>query len=179
MTEKEELELKSALGCLAWFEERTAELYGVLVSRVRDKPVSSLFRVLQMQSLSHKDIIEFVMGVLGMPEAIAGKAVCGAVIGPVAEVTEELIDALSKESRTILPEELKAVFKELEFIESAAGEETYVKIMAPLIKAVIDMTKEEWKREAVGYLIEEIVREEKFHERLVAEILKRAVEETQ
>ncbi len=176
---KEGLELEATLSCLSWLEKRTADLYGALASRVRDRPISALLRILQRQSLSHKDIIAFIMGVLGMPEAVTGRSVCTTVVGPIAEATEELIDRLSKDGEPLPPEELRDVFKELEFIESAYGEETYVKIMAPLIKAVIDATKEEWKREAVGYLLEEVIREEKFHEKLVAEILRRAVKETQ
>lgn len=177
MSEKEALELEAALSCLAWFEERTAGLYGLIASRVKDRPISYLLRVLQHQSLSHRDIVMFIMGVLGMPEMIGGRAVCGPLIGPVAEATEELIKELESGPRELGPEELKAIFKELEFIESSAGEETYVKIMAPLIKAVIDATKEEWKAKAVGHLLEEVVREERFHETLVAEILRRAVGE--
>ncbi len=175
MPEEESPELEATLGCLAWFEERTAKLYEIIASKVGDRPISHLLRVLQHQSLSHKDIVLFIMGVLGMPEVIAGRAVCGPLIGPVAEATERLIEELDRGEKELRPEELQAIFKELEFIESSAGEETYVKIMAPLIKAVVDATREEWKREAVGYLIEEIVREEKFHESLVAEILRRAV----
>ncbi len=175
MPENESLELEATLGCLAWFEERTARLYDLMASKVSDKPISHLLRVLQHQSLSHKDIILFVMGVLGMPEAIGGKGICGPFIGPVAEITEKLIEEFKKNGTELRPQELQKIFEKLEFIESAAGEETYVKIMTPLVKAVIDTTKEEWKRKAVGYLLEEIIREEKFHESLVAEILSRAI----
>ena len=171
----EETELVTALGCLSWFEGRTARLYDLIASRVTDKPISHLLRVLQLQSLSHKEIVLFALGALGIPEAVGGRAICHAFIGPVAETTENLIEELERDKGGLRPEGLQAIFKELESIESAAGEETYVKIMTPLVKALIDSTKEEWKRKAVGYLFEEIVREERFHESVVAEILRRAV----
>lgn len=174
MTE-ERIELESSLGCLAWFEERTARLYDLIASKVGDRPISMLLRILQHQSLSHRDIVLFVMGVLGIPEAVSGRTVCRHVIGPVADATEGLIEEMERGDGVLRPEELRTIFKELEFIESAMGEETYVKIMTPLIKAVINATKEEWKRDAVNYLIDEIVREEKFHESLVSEILRRAL----
>lgn len=174
MPDTELPELETALGCLAWFEERTARLYELMASEVGDKPVSHLLRVLQHQSLSHRDIILYIAGELGIPELIGGRGVCHSFIGPVAEAADTLIDELMKSSSGLRLEELEAIFKELEFIESAAGEETYVKIMAPLIKAIVEETREKWKGEAVGHLLEEIVREEKFHEYLVAEILERA-----
>ncbi len=171
----ENKELENSLGCMAWFEERTAKLYGLIASRVRDRPIAYLLRIMEHQSISHRDMLMVIMSILGIPEAVWGRSVCVPVIGPVASSTETLIKELKSRDGELMPEELGKIFKELEFIESSMGEETYVKIMAPLVKAVIDSTREEWKRIAVGYLLEEIVREEAFHEKLVTEILRRAV----
>lgn len=173
MSEEEGTSLASILACLAWFEDRAADLYGVMASKVSDSQIGALLRVLEYQSRSHKEIMMFVLGVLGAGETVVGRKLCSSLIGPLADTTGDLLSSVSRKDK-LSTEELKEMFGMLEFIESSAGEETYVKITAPLIKTLIDATKEEWRRKAVGYLLEEIVREEKFHEKLVAEILKRA-----
>ena len=162
--------LAKILKCSIWLEERTAELYFKISSRLQDPYTSGLLRIIAHQSKSHAEMLKWIMintvGNRDRPSRID----CLKMTGEVGKITYEIIKNIEKQERLELTD-LNEIVSKLEFIEKGIGEETYSRILLPLIKTTLEQTiTPQETLETAKEMIQTIIREEELHENLVRTI---------
>ncbi len=175
--------LEDLLKCSVWLEERTAELYASLAEKLISDSTRSLMKVIAAQSRAHAEALRAVMKFLGVDEEGVSEERCAELTKPVGPLTKDLLMRVTRLREAGLKEYLQ-VLNDLKFLESGISEETYMRVLQPLLKSVLlelkkgDLGKHvAWEvREAVvNELVKDIVRQEALHESLVrkaSEVLK-------
>jgi len=170
--------------CSEWLERLSAEFYGLLSEKISDEGVASLMRVISAQSEAHAESMVAVLKLLGLERLLGEGIDCVELTKPVGDAMLELmsivrsvaeVDALSYQE----------ILERLKFLEVGVGEEAYHRVLQPLLKSLIESTanagggRVDLKLKVASDLLDDVTRQEKLHETLVAvsyEILARDIQ---
>jgi len=158
--------LGTILECSIWLEEETAKLYLKLSSRVEHKNTAQLLKIIGLQSRSHAEMLNWILETI-LEKRKLRETDCLKITGEVGEINVSIIRAI-EEKDTITRKDLCNIIRKLEFIENGIGEETYSRILLPLLKTTMKQTYP--ANPALGIaeeIVETIINEEKLHEKLV------------
>ncbi|MCD6324085.1 MAG: hypothetical protein J7L55_03140 [Desulfurococcales archaeon] len=167
--------LEELLRCSVWLEERTADLYDSISSRMRVDEAASIMKVIAAQSRAHAETMRALMKLLKVDDGALNEEVCLKLTKPVGPVTKKLLEDVDV-LRAVGSKEFGEVLEDLRFLESGIGEETYMRVLQPLLKSVLIELKKDvlsrcaaWdvKELIVNELIKDVVRQEALHELLV------------
>ena len=165
--------LAKILKCSIWLEEKTAELYFKISKRLQDLYTSGLLRIIAHQSKSHAEMLKWIMINTVGNRNRSSRIDCLKMTGEVGEITYAIIKNIERRKQLELSD-LNEILCKLEFIEKGIGEETYSKILLPLINATLEQTETPRATlEIAGEMIQTIIREEELHENLVKTIKQR------
>ena len=171
--------LAKVLKCSIWLEERTAELYFKISNRLDDQYTAHLLKIIAHQSKSHAEMLRWIMNntLKNQKNQQAEPSVpCIKMTGEVGETTVEAIEYVERREKLTL-RDLNEIIGKLEFIEKGVGEETYSRILLPLIKTTLEQTgPQQATLEIAQKMIQTIIREEELHENLVKTIKQRTSE---
>jgi len=168
--------LSKILKCSIWLEEKTAELYFKISKRLQDLYTSGLLRIIAHQSKSHAEMLKWIMINTVGNRNRSSRIDCMKMTGEVGEITYAIIKNIERRKQLELSD-LNEILCKLEFIEKGIGEETYSKILLPLINATLEQTETPRATlEIAGEMIQTIIREEELHESLVKTIKQRTSE---
>lgn len=150
--------------CIAQFEMLTASLYERAARAVSDKSasISLILHLISMESRTHSHIMGELARRLGLRETSYN---CKDIIGEPWRRIETLVSNLDFGEGASLSQ----LLKELEFVEGFVGEETYTKVVLPLLKDMLSDRGVDLV-EVANIVIDKIVQDEKCHERLVARV---------
>jgi hypothetical protein len=150
------------LYCSIELERRIASLYQELASVVegKDKFASILLKQMGLESSVHSEILRSLSMALGAYEETGD---CTAVIGEAWRRVEEAYSKI-KQGKVA---EAKSVLKDLVLLEGFVGEETYHKLLLPLLSKLL---QDEAPVDLAKLSIEKIVQDEAFHEKAVKKI---------
>jgi rubrerythrin len=158
--------LEKILECSIWLEEKTAELYYKIADRVGQRNIGQILRIIARQSESHAEMLNWILENI-LEKRKPTKINCVKIVGEVGKTTVDLIKDVENRE-TITNNDLCNLIGDLEFVENGIGEETYSRILLPLIKTTLKQTYQETiTLEIAEEIIGTIVNEEKLHERLV------------
>ena len=162
--------LAKILKCSIWLEERTAELYFKISSRLQDPYTSGLLRIIAHQSKSHAEMLKWIIDNTLRNRQEGQSIDCIKMTGEVGETTVEAIEYVERHQQLTL-RDLNNIISKLEFIEKGVGEETYSRILLPLIKATLKQTHiSQATLEIAQEMIKTMINEEELHENLVKTI---------
>jgi rubrerythrin len=158
--------ISNLLECSIWLEERTAELYFKIANRAEQRNTVQILKIIAHQSKSHAEMLNWILETL-TEKRRSHEIDCMKTVGEVGELTVDMIKTV-EEKHTMTHEDLCKLLEKLEFIENGIGEETYSRILLPLIKTTIKQAYPETSTiEVAEEMIETIINEEKLHEKLV------------
>ncbi|MEM2077860.1 MAG: hypothetical protein QXH45_01145 [Thermosphaera sp.] len=149
----------SIVYCIAQFEMFTASFYEKLSQRVSDESVSLILQLISMDSRTHSQIFVELARRLGFLEPPGN---CREIVGEPWRRVESLTSRLDVAIEISLPEYLK----DLELVENFVGEETFTRIILPLLKDALS-ERDAGLAEATSLIINKIIEDEKHHEKLV------------
>lgn len=161
-------DLSDVLVCTEKFESLVAEFYRELSEKVGDKLLSTVFRWVSMESSGHAELVSGIRESLNIPRVEIN---CSAVVGEpwvaLTKSTKKLVKIDKADSRVI-----GEILADVKVLENFAGEETYGKLLYPLIKNLIAEAGEElkdsrMKLDILTILLNKIVLDEKYHEKLI------------
>ncbi len=165
--------LAKVLKCSIWLEERTAELYFKISNRLDDQYTAHLLKIIAHQSKSHAEMLRWIMNNTLKNQQAGPSVDCIKMTGEVGETTVEAIEYVERREKLTL-RDLNEIIGKLEFIEKGVGEETYSRILLPLIKTTLEQTgPQQATLEIAKRMIQTIIREEELHENLVKTISQR------
>ncbi|MEB3758573.1 MAG: hypothetical protein GSR87_01745 [Desulfurococcales archaeon] len=174
-TDPEEI-LAKVLKCSIWLEERTAELYFKISNRLDDQYTAHLLKIIAHQSKSHAEMLRWIMNNTLKNQQAEPSVPCIKMTGEVGETTVKAIEYVERREKLTL-RDLNKIIGKLEFIEKGVGEETYSRILLPLIKTTLEQTgPQQATLEIAKRMIQTIIREEELHENLVKTIKQRTSE---
>jgi hypothetical protein len=150
------------LYCSIELERRIASLYQELASVVegKDKFASILLKQIGLESSVHSEVLRSLSMALGAYEETGD---CPAVIGEAWRRVEEAYSKI-KQGRVA---EAKSVLKDVVLLEGFVGEETYHKLLLPLLSKLL---QDEAPVDLAKLSIEKIVQDEAFHEKAAKKI---------
>ncbi len=170
--------LAMLIRCSEWLERLTAEFYGLLAQKVKSGYVSALMRVISAQSTAHAEAMDTVLKLLGIEDVLSSDEVnCVELTKPVGEATLELMNAV-KRSSEINALDYQEILGKLKFLEVGIGEETYHRILQPMLRLLIDNSGNtdncslELRSRIASELLDDVARQEELHEKLVIKALK-------
>ena len=145
------------LYCSIELERRVASLYLELASVVegKDKFASIFLKQIGLESSFHSEILRSLSMALGAYEETGD---CPAVIGEAWRRVEEAYSKI-KQGKVA---EAESVLKDLVLLEGFASEETYHKLLLPLISKLL---QDEAPVDLAKLSIEKIIQDEAFHEK--------------
>lgn len=149
------------LYCSIALEKLAAEVYRELAARLSTRNPALLLEVLSTESEAHAKILEKLAEAI---EVELRPAQCRELVGYAYENLEE-IKALLKSGDTVSAT-LELLLSKLSLVE-ISSEETYHKILLPLLKVIASTT-------GVAEVLEKIAKDESYHEELL-ELIRRAV----
>ncbi len=171
-TDPEEV-LAKVLKCSIWLEERTAELYFNISNRQDDQYTAHLLKIIAHQSKSHAEMLRWIMNNTLKNQQAEPSIDCIKMTGEVGETTVKAIKYVERLEQLTF-QDLNEIIGKLEFIEKGIGEETYSRILLPLIKTTLEQTApQQATLEIAKRMIQTIIREEELHENLVKTISQR------
>jgi hypothetical protein len=150
------------LYCSIELERRVASLYRELASVVegKDKFASILLKQIGLESGVHSEILRSLSMALGAYEETGD---CPAVIGEAWRRVEEAYSKIKQGKGA----EAESVLKDLVILEGFVGEETYHKLLLPLLSKLL---QDEAPVDLAKLSIEKIIQDEAFHEKAVKRI---------
>uniref|UniRef100_A0A7C2BKT4 Ferritin-like domain-containing protein n=1 Tax=Thermosphaera aggregans TaxID=54254 RepID=A0A7C2BKT4_9CREN len=151
------------LYCSVELEHKVASLYRELASLVegKDKITSLILKQIGLESDVHSEVFRSLSIMLGLYEETGD---CPVMIGEAWRRVEEAHSKIKQGGVA----EAKSVLKELVVLEGFVGEETYHKLLLPLLLKLLQ------DKEAVNLtrlLIEKIIQDEAYHEEAVKKII--------
>ncbi|MCC6045453.1 MAG: hypothetical protein LM572_01560 [Ignisphaera sp.] len=153
--------LKKILNCSIALEEKLSKVYLSLAKKVSELSAKVLLEIIAFESEKHALILREIANLLNLAlQSIDCREFLGALYIDLERVEYELH---KKESLGL--EELAKLLESLIIIENFAGEETYHKLLLPLIKDFIS------RDYFITMLIDKIVSDEKFHEKAIESII--------
>ncbi|MEM0347044.1 MAG: hypothetical protein QXV93_05265 [Zestosphaera sp.] len=169
------LELSDVLICAERFEGLVARFYSELSKKVEDEFLSTVFKWVSVESLNHAELMSSILKFLNLHYV---EVDCSAVVGEpwvtVMELFEKIVKTDKADSRVV--SELLAGMK---ILEKFVGEETYGKLLYPLIKKLIieasEKSRDLRRIEILSTIVDELIEEEKYHEKLadlISDLLK-------
>ena len=165
--------LAKILKCSIWLEERTAELYFKISNRLENQYTAHLLKIIAHQSKSHAEMLKWIMNNTLRDQQAKTSIDCLKMTGEVGETTVEAIGYVERQKLLTL-RDLNEIIDKLEFIERGIGEETYGRIILPLIKATLEQIETPRATlEIAVEMIQTMIREEELHENLVKTIKQR------
>uniref|UniRef100_A0A7C5YXK3 Rubrerythrin diiron-binding domain-containing protein n=1 Tax=Ignisphaera aggregans TaxID=334771 RepID=A0A7C5YXK3_9CREN len=148
-----------AIKCSKEFEELTAILYENLSSLyTNNKEFSLAFKWLSIESYSHAKFMEDIYRVLNITISSYN---CREFVGEPWRRVEILLDLIKKNADIDIDEVLNG----LEIIEKFVGEETYSRLIYPLLDKLIKELN--ISLTIVSNIFSEIIEEEKYHENII------------
>ena len=162
--------LAKVLKCSIWLEEKTAELYFKISNRLDDQYTAHLLKIIAHQSKSHAEMLRWIINNTLKNQQAELSVPCLKMTGEVGKTTVEAIEYVERREKLTL-RDLNEIIGKLEFIEKGVGEETYSRILLPLIKTTLEQTgPQQATLEIAKRMIQTIIREEELHENLVKTI---------
>lgn len=158
--------LSKALACARKFENLVAELYGRLSQRVDDRWLPLVFRWLSRESSNHADFIENLRQALDLRDV---ETDCEEFVGEPWRVVSSAMNSLPERVDVGL-KDFRDLLYRLFIVEEFVGEETYSKLLYPLLTELLrsaGTNLEELKLRFLDTLFKELSEEEDFHEELV------------
>ncbi len=158
------------LKCSVWLEEKTARLYSLLSEKIEDKYVSGLMKVVSKQSETHALMLKTILvSIVPKGRDKVSTENCVGITGEAGKATVELIDWIMGLD-IIDREKYTAIVERLAFIENSIGEETYQKMLIPLVKTVLSEISTGTYTRIIDYLntkmLNIIALEEELHENI-------------
>ncbi len=163
-TKKPELLIRELLTCSIIMEKNVAELFFELHRKTRDPVIKLLFKTIALESSNHASILEDIADTYGLKQEGVD---CREYHGEQCIIIESVLNQLKNTSEVSL-EELKIILEKLVILENFIAEETYHKLLLPL---VIDLLPN--NTDLIVQLINKIVVDEEFHEKTIKSILGR------
>lgn len=157
--------------CAAEFESLVSRLYSEVAVRTENLAVSLGLRFLSLQSDSHSELLRLLVSELRYTTAVGD---CKKLVGIPWTTAEEVLAEVTKYDR-IDNSTLSEKLRKLEVVESFIGEETYHRILLNLLKDVLYASEDLGSvvgMDLILSILDEISREEEFHEKLLIEIVK-------
>uniref|UniRef100_A0A7C4FGH4 Rubrerythrin diiron-binding domain-containing protein n=1 Tax=Ignisphaera aggregans TaxID=334771 RepID=A0A7C4FGH4_9CREN len=153
--------LKKILRCSIELEKKVAMVYIKLSNKVSDPAIRVLFEVIALESDKHAVILERIVSLSNlMSQSISCREFLGSLYIGLEQVEEYLNTKIQLDL-----EELRKLLESLVIVEGFVGEETYHKLLIPLIKDFIS------EGNFVSMLVDKIILDEKFHEEAVKSVL--------
>ncbi|MEZ0394086.1 MAG: hypothetical protein ABWK00_03470 [Desulfurococcaceae archaeon] len=147
------------LTCARQLELAIAEALERCADAVSDGAAKIVLRRIAIESRKHAEYLEMIGRALGL----SGEVDCRRVLGEVWRVVEELL-GLSRGAQISLGEFLRRQ----EWVEGAVGEETYNKVLIPLLREIARTLQLDPRTlEAVAGVLEKATDEEREHEELL------------
>lgn len=161
-------DLSDVVICAEKFERLIAEFYSVLSKKVEDKLLSAIFKWISAESFNHAELMSSIHKTLDLQHV---EVDCSAVIGEswVAAIKSmQNVMKIDKVDSRVVSE----LLADMKVLENFTGEETYGKLLYPLVRNLIIEVGEESKdlrmmSDMLSTVLDEIVLEEKYHEKLV------------
>jgi hypothetical protein len=147
-----------AVKCSKEFEELTGILYENLSSLRINKEFSLAFKWLSIESYSHAKFMEDIYRVLSVTISSHN---CREFVGEPWRRVEMLLDLIKKNANISIDK----VLNELEIIEKFVGEETYSRLLYPLLDKLIRELS--ISLPIITNILFEITEEEKHHENII------------
>jgi len=172
MSEEYLRKLAMLIHCSEWLERLSAEFYDLLSRKVSDESAASLMRVISTQSEAHADTMVAAFRLLDLQDFLVERVDCVELTKPVGKATLDLMDTL-RGATEVNASSYKEILDKLEFLEIGIGEETYHKILQPLLRALVETVVKvgdsyaELKLKVVSDLLDDVTRQEELHEKLI------------
>lgn len=163
-TEKPELLLRELITCSIVLEKMISDLYFELYEKTRDPDIKLLFRVIGLESKRHSEILEETAVTYGLKQE---RVDCRKHLGELFVVVESVLNQLREKSELTL-KDLETILGKNCILENFVGEETYHRILLPLL---VDMVPD--ASESLVRIMNKIVRDEEFHEEALKYIISR------
>ncbi|MCD6487660.1 MAG: hypothetical protein J7K21_00340 [Desulfurococcales archaeon] len=160
-------ELGGIIYCMYRVEELVAELFLKLANLENlPKDVAIVLRYIGMESRNHGLFLR------SLHEIIKGRGVseekCLGLCGSAYLQAKKLYEKVASAKKISISDVIDILQKDIE-IEYVAGEETYIRLIAPLLKSY--MHELELVSKPLLTILREIAEEEKYHEELVKEVI--------
>jgi rubrerythrin len=154
--------LGKVLTCSSVLERAVAELYFALYSKTDDPIIALVFKKISLDSSSHASILEEVATITKLKR---GDINCREFLAEQYSIVERAMSYL--ETKTKLSRgELRTAIEKLLLLENYVGEETYHRILIPLMAGFLPI-----QSNLLVELMNDIVEDEKFHEKAVKAVL--------
>ncbi|QOR94874.1 hypothetical protein IMZ38_02860 [Thermosphaera chiliense] len=150
--------------CSVELERKVASLYQELASLAEsgEQFASLLLKQIGLESMVHSEVLRSLGVSLGLYEETGE---CQTLIGDVWSRVEEAYSKIKQPGKA----DVRGVLKELVSLEGFVGEETYHRLLLPLLEKVL---QDRDSLRLAKLVLEKIIQDEGFHEKAVNSILK-------
>lgn len=157
------------LHCSSMLEKKTSILYKKIAEKVQLPLVKSFLLQMVHDSQKHSDTLEGISVSIG--KSSSRPKDCGKKLGLVWQLTEDLTREVSLKP-TMSEEEMAQLIERLVKIEQFMGEEYYIFVQAKTLQLLTKEIRQIYNvnLENVKYILEEVIRDEETHQRLLATI---------
>ncbi|WP_448579229.1 hypothetical protein [Thermosphaera sp.] len=151
------------LYCSVELERKVASLYEELASLAEseDRFISLILKQIGLESMVHSEVLRSLGMKLGLYEETED---CRSLLG---EAWTRIEEAYSEIRRSEKPD-IRSILKEILSVEGFVGEETYHKLLMPLLKKLL---KDEDSQKLARLALEKIIEDEAFHENAVNQVV--------
>lgn len=160
-TELEEL-LDKTLTCSSILEEAVADVYFQLRNKINDPHIALVFETISQESRKHASILRSIAILVGLKRVDVD---CREYLGELYASVEHVLSRLQI-VKELSKDEVRDIVEKLYVVEYFAGEETYHKLLLPLVRELLPASSK-----LIEELINKIIEDEEFHERAVKIVL--------
>jgi hypothetical protein len=153
--------LKKILKCSIELEKKVAMVYINISKKVSEPAIKVLFEAIALESDKHAVILERIVNLSNL---MSQSVSCREFLGSLYIDLEQVEGYLNTKIQLDL-EELRKLLESLVIVEGFVGEETYHKLLMPLIKDFVS------EGNFVSMLINKIILDEKFHEETIKSVV--------
>lgn len=155
--------------CSYRLEKLVAELLNKYSEKIKNfnKEINIILKIIAIESLKHAEFINFLSEYYNLYEEIDN---CSQVVGEPWIVVQELLELIDRVENI----DLKMFLEKQSWLEKTVGEESYHKLLMPLLREAIQNNCIDYhEADIVKEVLDKIVVDEKWHEHVLKILLEK------